>query len=235
MAMGSWALVGLHVVSTFAVGVVLLSFIEHSIHRHIMHRHRLPAWMYRASEDFETQFQNHAVLHHGTYYKVFDHEPSREGKYFNLRILTPDIARLIVLFSPVCIALWVWLSPASALTLGAMVLSHCLLWNAAHVQMHVPERNSWFREAAWFRLLARHHFMHHRRTNRHFNVVLPLADYLLGTTVAPRRADVREMLRLGYVRPRTAVGRRFVGKQWRATSNVEEAPMVPQPEPPPQL
>ena len=38
--------------------------------------------------------------------------------------------------------------------------------------------------------------MHHRRTNRNFNVVIPLADHLLGTVVKPGLADLREMLRL---------------------------------------
>ena len=158
------------------------------------------------------------MLHHGTYYRVFDHEPSPEGKFFNLRILAPDISRLLLLFAPLCAALWVWLSPASALTLAAMVVAHCLVWNAAHVQMHVPERDAWFRHTAWFRMLGRHHFMHHKRSNGHYNVVLPLADYLLGTTVAARRSDVREMLRLGYLRPRTGVGRRFVGSAPRSCS-----------------
>ena len=209
------------------VGIVALSFTEHAIHRHLMHRHRLPAWVYRASGEFETQFHNHAVLHHTTYYKVFDQEPSGEGKYLNLRILPPDVARVFALFSPLCVALWVWLSLASALTLCAMILSHILLWNAVHVQMHVPEHQRWFRETGWFRLLARHHFMHHQRSNRHFNVVLPIADYLVGTTVAPSRADVREMLRLGYLRPRTPVGLRFSGARRPSTDASRKAGHFP--------
>jgi len=97
----------------------------------------------------------------------------------------------------------------------------------ADVQMHVPERDAWFRRTAWFRMLGRHRFMHHKRNNRHYNVVLPLADYLLGTAVAARRGDVREMLRLGYLRPRTGVGRRFVGSAPRPCALVANAHHIP--------
>lgn len=191
-----------HVLITIPIGVVALSFAEHAIHRHVMHRKRFPAWVYRALPDLKAQFHNHAVMHHGTYYKRFDHEPSDEGKYFNLRILVPDTVRILIAFSPILLALAMFVSTVSAVVILVMVIGHNLTWNAVHMQMHIPERKAWFRNTATYRFLARHHFMHHQRTGRNYNVVLPIADFILGSATKPRISDVREMLRLGYVKPR---------------------------------
>lgn len=191
-----------HVFTTFALGVVVLSFAEHAIHRHVMHRKRFSPWVYRAFPDLKAQFHNHAVLHHATYYKQFDHEPSPEGKYFNLRILAPDTLRILIAFSPILLLLAMFVSTVSAGVLLIMIVGHNLTWNAIHLQMHIPERKAWFRNTATYLFLARHHFMHHQRTGKNYNVVLPIADFILGSATKPKISDVREMLRLGYVKPR---------------------------------
>lgn len=198
----------LHVLATAIGGAILITFAEYGIHRHVMHRKQFPAWIYRLNPDMKTQFHNHAVLHHGTFYKSFDHEPTSEGKFFNLRILPADTLRLLVVFSPIMLLLAMFISIYSAATLVALIVGHNLLWGVVHVQMHVPEGNRWFRETAYFRFIARHHFMHHQRSGKNYNVVLPLADFILGASTKPRISDVREMLRLGYLAPRTAAGKR---------------------------
>jgi sterol desaturase/sphingolipid hydroxylase (fatty acid hydroxylase superfamily) len=113
-----------------------------------------------------------------------------------------------VLFSPVIIPLVLFVSLYSAATLVMVIVAHNLVWGAVHVQMHVPESNRWFRDTAYFRFIARHHFMHHQRMGKNYNVVLPLADFIMGAATKPRVSDVREMLRLGYLKPRTALGQR---------------------------
>lgn len=197
-----------HVLVTFVLGLLLISFVEHAIHKHIMHRRRLFAWIYRLLPDLLTQFQNHAVLHHGTYYKQFDHEPNAEGKHFNLRILPPDTLRLVAAFLPLLVPLALFVSTVAAATVVVMIIGHNLVWGAVHTQMHIPEGNAWFRDTAYYRFIARHHFMHHQQPGRNYNVVLPLADFVIGTVAKPGIRDVREMLRLGYLRPRTVLGRR---------------------------
>jgi hypothetical protein len=198
----------LHILLTAIGSVFLISFAELAIHRHAMHRKLLPRWVYRVNPDMDLQFHNHAVLHHGTYYRVFDHEPSREGKYFNLRILPADTLRLFVVFSPLVVPLALFVSLYSAATLLIMVAAHNMVWSAVHVQMHVPESARFFSDTAYFRFIARHHFMHHQRMGKNYNVVIPIADFIMGSATKPSVSDVREMLRLGYLRPRTAVGRR---------------------------
>lgn len=205
----SLTLITSHTLLTAIVGTVLLSFAEHAIHRNLMHRQQMWDWLYRRVPELRVLFRNHAVLHHGTYYERFDHEPNPEGKYFNLRILPADFLHLVVIFLPVLIGLALLVSMAAAATVLALIAAHTLVWNAAHVQMHVPETGAWFRNTGYFRFIARHHFMHHQRSGRNYNVVLPLADFVLGTSAPPRLGDVREMLRLGLLTPRTAVGRRM--------------------------
>ena len=206
----------LQVLMSTIFGIVLCSFGEHAIHRHVMHRRRLSAWLYRAVPELKVLFHNHAVMHHGKYYATFDHEPNPAGKFFNLRITWKDTAHLVLLFTPILIALWFLVSPLPAVILLALLIGQNLAWSAAHVQMHVPDSNRWFHETAYFRFIARHHFMHHQFSTKNYNVVLPIADFILGTTAKPRLRDVREMLRLGYLRPRTEAGRRLYRSQHRA-------------------
>jgi len=46
--------------------------------------------------------------------------------------------------------------------------------------------------------------MHHQLTNKNYNIVFPLADYIVGTNVKPRIGDLCQMLYLGYLTPRSA-------------------------------
>ena len=206
----SFAVTSLQLFVTFLGGIVFCSFAEHAIHRHVMHRLRLPRWVYRIAPDLRVQFDHHAVLHHGKYYKQFDYEPCEEGKFLNLCIRWPDTLRMLVFFLPLLVIVGVFASAASMGMLVLMVIGQNMIWSRVHVQMHVPESDRWFRRTGYFRFIARHHFMHHRRAHRNYNVVLPLADFLMGAVARPCLGDVREMLRLGYLEPRTAAGRRFM-------------------------
>lgn len=192
----------LHVLCTAVAAAFVISFAEFAIHRHLMHRQRLPAWVYKLLPDLRNQFKNHAVLHHGTYYREFDHEPDPAGKTFNIRILWGDSLRLIITFSPILVGLWFLVSQVSSLTFLAMILLHNLLWGVVHMQMHVPKENAWFAKTGYFRFISRHHFMHHRQTGKNYNVVLPFADFVLGRVAVRRPSDVRELLRLGHLSPR---------------------------------
>jgi hypothetical protein len=200
----------IHVLCTAVAAAFVISFAEFAIHRHLMHRQRLPSWVYRALPDLRAQFKNHAVLHHGTYYREFDHEPDPAGRTFNVRILWGDTLRLILTFSPLMLVLWFLVSPASSLTFLAMIVLHNLAWGVVHMQMHVPQEDCWFADSGYFRFISRHHFMHHRQTGKNYNVVVPFADFVLGRVAQRRPSDVREMLRLGHLSPRRATSVRLI-------------------------
>lgn len=193
-----------HFLCTLVASTLFISFGELVLHRHIMHRKQLWPWLYRVIPDLRAQFHNHAVMHHGRYYKEFDHEPDPAGKTFNVRILWGDSLRLIVTFSPVMIALFFAVSWVSALTFLLCLVGHNLAWGVVHMQMHVPVAGHWLARTRYFRFISRHHFMHHQQSGKNYNVVVPFADFVLGRVARRKVSDVREMLRLGYLAPRHA-------------------------------
>jgi hypothetical protein len=55
------------------------------------------------------------------------------------------------------------------------------LFVRVHDAIHYPETNRVLRTQAWFKFLARHHYIHHVDTSSNVNFLLPLGDLLLGT------------------------------------------------------
>ena len=95
---------------------------------------------------------------------------------------------------------WRWLAVCATAGAGAIL--------GKGVGIAIPQQNSspfvvvgprLGLEVPLYRFLARHHVMHHRQTGTNFNVVLPLADYIVGTVAKPKETDIAEMKRLGYV------------------------------------
>jgi hypothetical protein len=66
------------------------------------------------------------------------------------------------------------------------------VWNKIHLEMHKPEQRI-FSKWQSYRFLARNHWLHHRYQSKNFNVVFPLADYVLGTRAEANDADIRCM------------------------------------------
>jgi sterol desaturase/sphingolipid hydroxylase (fatty acid hydroxylase superfamily) len=58
--------------------------------------------------------------------------------------------------------------------------------------MHKPE-DRFFAHWPAYKFLARHHYLHHRYPNKNFNVVFPLADYVLRTNARASDADLEGM------------------------------------------
>jgi hypothetical protein len=201
----SLSVLALGVAGWLAFSYVFISFFEYQIHRHLMHRKRLPKWLYRVSPYVLKTFESHAVCHHGVWYKRFDYEPDPRGREHNLDIKLGETAVMLLCLAPV-FALLLWLSPWGGAIVLAVSVLHNRLWNVLHRQMHIPQR-AFFRNWPAFRFLARQHFMHHQQTTKNYNVVFPLFDFLLGSVARPSLGDIREMLRLGHLRARTALGR----------------------------
>jgi hypothetical protein len=166
----------LQVVGWVVLSVVLTSFIEHQVHRKLMHRRSIPA--------FKRTFEAHALVHHKDYSRVFTDEPLAPGEDKEIR-LTVRKAPIKALPFAVGIALFSWLG--AAIFVATMVFHHWV-WNNIHLEMHKPEQRIFSR---WriYRLLARNHWLHHRYPGKNFNVVFPLADFILGTSAGATDAD----------------------------------------------
>jgi len=167
---------------------VFMSFIEHQVHRRLMHRKNLLSGRLPA---FKKIFEHHALLHHGHYHTIFHDEPVPHGQDRHVRLsMTEGVLEAL----PIA-ALLTTISWQGAMTFVMVVCLHHFMWNQIHLEMHKPEQR-FFSHWSVYKFLARYHYLHHRYPHKNFNVVLPLADYVLGTHIRASQADLEEMDRL---------------------------------------
>jgi hypothetical protein len=60
-------------VAWFVGSAVVMSFLEHQVHRSLMHKKNVFS---RRLRSFNKMFEHHAILHHRHYSKVFNDEPA---------------------------------------------------------------------------------------------------------------------------------------------------------------
>ncbi len=177
----------------FLAAIVFASFFEYFAHRYIMH-HRPP--LLGDIPVFREQLKRHAVLHHGAFYKQFTHEDDPIGRDISITFSLKEMLIIQACLLPFVILI-AFIAPVIALCFPLVAISHNLLWNIIHQEMHQPEKGTWTRWSI-YRFLARHHFLHHQHTEKNFNVVFPLADFVLAASAKPTHVDRTEMDRLGY-------------------------------------
>ena len=168
---------------------ILASFIEHQVHRKLMHRKN---FLSARMASFKRIFEAHALVHHRHYAEIFSDEPVGRGEDKEIR-LTVRKAPIKALPFAALIALVSW--PGAAIFVAVMIFHHWA-WNKLHLEMHKPERRVF---STWpvYTFLARYHCLHHRHRDRNFNVVFPLADYVLGTSARATEADLIYMKQWG--------------------------------------
>lgn len=183
---------GIQLFAWLVFDLILMSFIEHHVHRHMMHRKHILSGFIPA---LARVFNSHAVKHHATYAKVFSDEPvgPNEDKGIRLNLLegffeSLPFAAIIAFFS----------IPGAIMFIGVALMHH-YVWNQIHLEMHKPVHKSFSRWPV-YQFLARHHALHHKYPERNFNVVLPIADYLLGTNIRSTRAEAEAVLNAHLVR-----------------------------------
>ena len=159
------------------VGIIALSFIEWGVHKYLMHRPSITL--------FRSHFLEHAIAHHGRYYKVFNRE-SGAGKYLNLSLSVAGTVTGILLVSPLAM-----FSLTGFIVFAILGVLHAIIWSAIHSEMHL-NRGTWFASTRAYQALMWHHFLHHQHPRRNFNVVIPLADFVFNTAAVATEADIAE-------------------------------------------
>jgi len=175
-------------VAWFVGSMVVMSFLEHQVHRSLMHKKNVFS---RRLRSFNKMFEHHAILHHRHYSQVFNDEPVAAGEDRHLRL---SVREGFLEGLPIA-ALLATISLEGAIIFEIVVCLHHCIWNKIHLEMHKPEKR-FFGDWRLYKFLARHHYLHHKHPDKNLNVVLPLADYVLGTTIRASRSDVRELYRL---------------------------------------
>lgn len=176
----------LHIAGWFILSCIIMSFVEHQVHSRLMHRRN---FLSERSAKYRRVFEAHAIVHHKHYSKIFSDEPLPVGEDQEIR-LTVRKAPIKAIPVAVLIALVSW---QGALIFMAVMTLHHWIWNKIHLEMHKPESRTFSKWPA-FKFLARYHWLHHRYQDKNFNVVLPLADYVLGTRARPNEADRKRMV-----------------------------------------
>jgi hypothetical protein len=179
----------LQIAGWFVFSCILMSFIEHQVHRKLMHRKNV---LSARTASFKRVYEAHALVHHKYYSEIFSDAPVPRGEDKEIRLTVRKAPIKAIPFAGL-IALVSW--QGAAVFVVAMVFHHWV-WNKIHLEMHKPE-NGIFSSWPVYKFLARHHCLHHRHMNGNFNVVFPLADYVLGTKVRPSEGDLEYMKQWG--------------------------------------
>jgi len=179
----------LEISSWLIFSCALTSFIEHQVHRRLMHRRN---FLSARAASFKRMFESHALVHHKHYAEIFSDAPVPRWEDREIR-LTVCKAPIKAMPFALIIALVSWYG---AVVFVAVMIFHHWAWNKIHLEMHKPEQRI-FSSFPVYRFLARHHCLHHRHMDKNFNVVFPLADYVLGTSVRANQADLKYMEQWG--------------------------------------
>lgn len=156
----------------FFLALVYASFFEWTLHRFVMHK-RL-SW-------FEYPFKSHAVVHHQTFKADHTYHLIDEKDKSTIRMAWWNGIVLTILATSISVSVAYSTCRWEILAVVFFVFgAYYCTYEYFHWCMHLPKQRRF--ETSWlFRRINTHHLLHHRYMNKNFNVVLPLADFVLGT------------------------------------------------------
>ena len=162
------------------LAVIQSSFFEWAFHRYWLHRPWMP----------KDCFTTHTLIHHqlckfeDTFHVV--EEEQEEALHFQWwggpTLVSINIVPWVLLAWALA-ARGVGLPYLAFLvSFSAMSLAYYAGYESLHYFMHKPQLD-FVERSRWFQFLKKHHRIHHVHMNRNLNVLVPLADLLLGTLV----------------------------------------------------
>ena len=168
------------VTSAALVTIVQASFFEWAFHRYWLHRPWLPKHTFTAHT-----LIHHQLCKHDDTFHVHDDE-QEEALHFQwwggpVLILINMIPWVLIgwALSSAGLVLPYWsMLAASVVTMSLYYAGY----EGFHYLMHKPAL-PFIMRTRWFRFLEHHHRIHHVHMDRNLNVLLPLADLVLGTLV----------------------------------------------------
>ena len=159
-------------------GILYSSFFEWLLHKYVMHR---------PLGKFEYPFRAHALVHHHVFRADDSYHLQRDADKETVPMAWWNGPAMLLGHVPLVLAVrWLTGVPIAAGCLIALA-AYYATYEYLHWCMHVPRKRNLERSGIFFRLNG-HHLLHHRYMHRNFNVVLPVADLLLGTLL--RRSPV---------------------------------------------
>lgn len=162
--------------ASFAISMAYLSFFEWALHRNVMHR---KAWI-------AYPFRTHALVHHSLFRHDDSFHLSNAAHRKHIRFAPRDYVLLMLVNTPVLFATELILHVPVIVGGWAAALLYLAAFDTLHWTFHVP-RGRFYESWGWYRWLKLHHRIHHRYHYANLNVVIPLADFVLGTRISSFR------------------------------------------------
>ena len=192
------------------IAIVQASFFEWAFHRYWLHRPWLP----------KDCFTSHTLIHHQlckfdeTFHVVEEEQEEAltfawwGGPVLIAINMIPWLLLTWGLFAAGIMPFNFVLVGFAAGTIGLYYVGY----EGFHYLMHKPSV-PWIERSRYFRFLERHHRIHHFRMDRNLNVLLPIADFLLGSLVteAPQPGGTPEGARK-LARRHSRFGKRLRGE-----------------------
>ncbi len=169
----------LQIFLVIAAAIVYASHFEWVLHNYVMHDRPFGfAYAYKAHHQ-----THHVIFGAGKSYKLQNHP---EGKQEQHKKTIPMawwnwIVLLIIATAPIALICLGFLSVwwPVIVTAGVFLLYY-IAYEYFHWCMH-DSKGRWFENTFWFKWINKHHNLHHKNPKTNLNVVLPLADWMLGT------------------------------------------------------
>lgn len=167
----------------FFVATLFGSFFEWTLHKYLMHR---------PVGKFTYPYERHALIHHRIFKADESYLLRREQDKHTIPMAWWN-GPVLVLVGAIPLVSFAWISGHWFFLCGS--IPACILYYSAyeyiHWCMHLPRKRYVERSGIFFRLNG-HHLLHHRYMNRNYNVVLPLADLLLGTLLLRAKVHFKQ-------------------------------------------
>jgi hypothetical protein len=160
----------IHLAAALVGSIVYCSFLEWVMHKQFMHSTRF----------MREPFERHAVQHHGMHRSGRSFFADRREEPHYMLIGASFFPIFWLMHVPVFVAFELMVARGSGFGIALGTAAYCLAYEVIHWCEHVP-KNRWFERTGCFQFLLEHHRVHHKYARKNYNVVLPLADWVLGT------------------------------------------------------
>jgi hypothetical protein len=154
----------------FLATCIYASFMEWFVHRVGMHTKHLSKWAFR----------RHAIQHHAErrslkrfYAPTTEHTVYRAWESSAVPVLWIAHFPLYWLVATL-VNFW------AAVGVAAGAAFYITYYEVLHFYVHTP-RGHWFQRTRLFHFYCEYHRLHHHRAKWNYNLVMPLADWVLGT------------------------------------------------------
>jgi hypothetical protein len=146
------------------------SFLEWFIHKYVMHTNKIS----------QLAFDRHAIAHHTERrsLKTFYIPPEDHATYHIGESSVVPLLWLAHLPFYYVVSRLFGMPAAVGLAVGGLL--YLIGYETIHFFIHAP-KNYWFQRTRVFRFYCEYHRVHHHKARWNYNIVLPIADFVLRT------------------------------------------------------